>query len=255
MGHRLFVREIRGVSLTPAGSLVVEHAARILAGVTALQLDVDSLGDRLAGRVAVGAFPAAMSVLVPHAVATLGIDHPGLRVTLAEASTPTLLRDVRSARVDLVVIGAGAGLPDYDLDGLSAHRIFAGDLCVAVPAGHRLSASTSVHVGELAGEAWISGIGSAGDPQFAAWPTLVDPVIRYRVRGWPARLGLVAAGLGVCLLPELAARSVPAGVTVIGVDDPTWPGRYTMAVSKKKPSAAVMAVVAAFRSAADDLKR
>jgi DNA-binding transcriptional LysR family regulator len=121
-----------------------------------------------------------------------------------------------------------AGLPDYDLSGLATHQVFASDLCVAVPVGHRLAAAARVAVHELAGEPWVIGDGSAGDPQFRAWPTLSDPVITHRARSWPARLGLVAAGLCICLIPELAAPSVPAGVTTIGVDDPTWLGRVTL---------------------------
>ena len=63
----------------------------------------------------------------------------------------------------------------------------------------------------------------------------------------------VAAGLGVCLLPELAARSVPAGVTVINVDDPTWLGRRTLALCRAQPAEPVLVVVAALRSAAAHL--
>jgi len=254
VGYPLFVREVRGVSTTPAGALVAEHAARILGGVTALRRDLDGLGDHLSGRVAVGAFPAAMSALVPHAVAHLADAHPGLVVTLAEASTPALLRDLRGARLHVAVIGVGAGLPDYDLAGLRRHPIPAGDLCVAVPADHRLAARGAVPARELAGEPWIAGAGSAGDPQFLAWPTLSDPVIRHRVRSWPARLGLVAAGLGICLLPELAAVSAPPGVVTVTVDDPAWPGRRTVALTVPEPGAAELAVVTALRTAADRIR-
>ena len=255
LGYRLFIREVRGVSVTPAGALLAEHAARILGGVETLLHDLHSLDDRLAGRVAVGAFPAAMSVLIPRAVAHLGTEHPGLTVALTEASTPALLRDLRGGRLEIAVIGAGTGLPDYDLSELATHQVYAGDLCVAVPAGHRLARSRAVAVHDLADEPWIAGIGAAGDPQFAAWPTLKEPLVRFRVRGWPARLGLVAAGLGVCLLPELAALSVPAGVTVIGVDDPTWLGRRTVALTRPDPAGSVLAVVAALRAAADGMGR
>lgn len=252
-GYRLFAREVRGVSVTPAGALLVEHAARILGGVGALHHDLVSLGDRLAGRVAVGAFPTAMPVLVPRAVAQLSTEHPGLLVTLTEASTPTLLRDLRGGRLDVAVIGVGAGLPTYDVDGLVSRQIYAGDLCVAVPVGHRLASSSVVAVRELTDEAWIAGTGSAGDPQFTAWPTLTDPVIRFRVKAWPARLGLVAAGMGVCLMPELAARSVPDGVTTVRVEDPNWLGRRTLALTRSEPSDAALAVVTALRSAAGEI--
>ncbi|WP_264015119.1 LysR family transcriptional regulator [[Mycobacterium] manitobense] len=252
-GYRLFAREVRGVSLTPAGAVVVEHAARVLGATAALRHELDGLGDRLAGRVAVGAFPAAMAVLVPRAVARLAVEHPGLSVSLREAATPALLRELRAGRLGVAVIGAGAGLPDYDVDGLAARRIYAGDLCVAVPVGHRLAAAGPVAVRELADEAWIAGTGSAGDPQFTAWPTLSDPVIRHRVAGWPARLGLVAAGLGICLMPELAAKSVPDGVTTVAVDDPNWLGRSTMALTAVDAGDEAGAVVAALRSVAAEI--
>jgi DNA-binding transcriptional LysR family regulator len=252
-GHPLFIREARGARVTPAGAIVVEHAGRILASVDALEQDLAGLGDRLAGRVKLGAFPAAMSVLAPRAVALLRTEHPGLQVSLSEAATPTLLRQLRAGRLGVAVIGAGAGLPDYDLAGLEHEIVLAGGLRVAVPPGHRLARAGLVAVAELAGEPWIVGDDAGGDPQFRAWPTLADPVISYAVRGWPARFGLVAAGLGLCLVPEIAALSVPAGVTTIGVEDPGWLGRMTVAVTPCEPAAEAAAIVDALRRAGDDI--
>jgi len=248
-GLPLFVRNARGVSLSAAGATVVEHAGRILSGVDSLRRDLDGLGDRLAGRMRMGVFPTAAAVLAPRAIAGIAVDHPGLTILLSEASTPTLLRELRSGRLAVAVIGAGAGLPDYDLSGLATHQVFAGDLCVAVPVGHRLAAASTVAVHELAGEPWIIGDGTAGDPQFQAWPTLSDPMVAYRARSWPARLGLVAAGLGICLMPELAAPSVPEGVTTIRVDDPTWLGRAILAITQPGPTNDVLAVVGALQTA------
>lgn len=113
---------------------------------------------------------------------------------MSEAPTPTLLRQLRAGRLGIAVIGVGAGLPGYDLDGLSRQIVLAGRLRVAVPNGHRLASAGIVAAAELAGETWIAGDDSGGDPQFRAWPTIADPAIGYTVRGWPARFGLVAAG-------------------------------------------------------------
>lgn len=98
------------------------------------------------------------------------------------------------------------------------------------------------------------GEGHAGDPQFGAWPTLTDPVVALRTRGWQARLGLVAAGLGICLLPELAAPSVPDGVTTVRVEDPNWLGRVTLAVTRPTPGEAARAAVAALVAAGDGIR-
>jgi DNA-binding transcriptional LysR family regulator len=248
-GYPLFIREPRGVRVSAAGAVVVEHAGRILASVDALQQDLVVLGDRLAGRVKLGVFPAAMAVLAPRALALLRSEHPGLAVSLSEAATPSLLRQLRAGRLAVAVIGAGAGLPGYDLDGLTRQVVLAGHLRVAVPHGHRLATAAVVPVAELAGETWIAGDDSAGDPQFGAWPTLANPVIAYTSRSWPARFGLVAAGLGICLVPEVAALSVPAEVATVGVDDPGWPGRMTVAVARHRPSAEAAAVMDALREA------
>ncbi|MEW2500887.1 MULTISPECIES: LysR substrate-binding domain-containing protein [unclassified Amycolatopsis] len=253
-GQALFVREGRGVRVSAAGAVVVAHAGRILAGLQALEQDLAGLDDRLAGRVRLGAYPSATAVLVPRAVARLRTEHPGLEVALTEAATPTLLRFLRARRLDVAVIGVGAGLPDYDLAGLDQEVVSAGGLCVAVPSGHRLAGADVVPVAELAGETWIAGPGGGDDPQFRAWPTLTEPVIGHAVRGWPARLGLVAAGLGVCLMPEVAALSVPAGVVTVGVEDPSWPGRRTVAVFPPVRGAEAGGVVAALRQAGDDLR-
>ncbi|GAA4526319.1 LysR family transcriptional regulator [Amycolatopsis samaneae] len=253
-GAPLFVREGRGVRVSPAGAVVVEHAGRILAGVETLRQDLAALGDRVAGRIKLGAFPSATAVLAPRALARLRADHPRLEVALAEAPTPTLLRQLRAGRLAVAVIGVGAGLPDYDLAGLDQRIVFAGDLCVAVPAGHRLAEAGTAPVAELAGETWVVGEDAGGEPQFGAWPTLTDPVIGHVVRGWPARLGLVAAGLGLCLVPEIAALSVPTGVVTIGVDDPGWLGRATVALTAPAAGAEAAAVVAALRHAGEEIR-
>jgi DNA-binding transcriptional LysR family regulator len=253
-GYPLFIREGRGVRVSPAGAVVLEHAGHILAGVDALRQDLTALDDRLAGRIKLGAFPSATAVLVPRALARLRTEHPRLDVALAEGPTPTLLRQLRARRLGVAVIGVGAGLPDYDLTGLEQEIVFAGGLCVAVPAEHRLAGAGVVSVAELAGETWVAGDGADGDPQFRAWPTIADPVIGHVVRGWPARLGLVGAGLGLCLVPEVAARSVPAGVVTIAVEDPSWLGRMTVAVTAAAPSAEATAVVTALRRAGEDIR-
>jgi DNA-binding transcriptional LysR family regulator len=253
-GSALFVRGARGVRLSPAGRVVAEHAARVLSGVEALEQDLAGLQDRLAGRVVLGGFPTASAVLVPRTVARVGLRHPGLHISLREASSPVLLRRVRTGILDVAVIGVGEGLPAYDFDGLSPEVVFDGDLCVAVAATHRLASATRVPVAELHTEPWIIGQGSGSDPQFGVWPTLHDPRVRYAVRGWSARLGLVAAGLGISLLPELAAASVPLGVAVVGVDDPNWLGRRTVAITRPLRSSGVAAVVQALREVSDEMR-
>ncbi|WP_439381146.1 LysR family transcriptional regulator [Amycolatopsis lexingtonensis] len=251
-GTALFERHARGVRPSPGGALLARHATTALAVVDTAEQELAGLRDRLAGRLSIGAFPAAAAVLVPRALAVLRTRHPGLAVTLEEGATPALLSRLRGGRTEVVVIGVGDGLPGYDLGGLRQDVLTEDDLRVAVPAGHRLAHRPRVAVTDLRDETWIVGRGGRGEPQFGAWPTLEDPRVGHAVRSWTTRLGMVAAGLGIALLPGVAAASVPAGVVVVSVEDPSWRGRAAVAVTRHGRSAGATAMVDALREQAED---
>ncbi|WP_042394291.1 LysR family transcriptional regulator [Streptacidiphilus carbonis] len=249
-GAPIFDRTRRGVALTPAGQVLVRRATEVLADVAATELELAGLRDRLAGRLTIGAFPTAAMGLVPRAMAQVASDHPGLAVLLEEASTPALLRRLRTGRLAVAVIGVGHGLPDYDLSELRQTTVLQGDLLVVVPDTHRFAGHARVTVPDLAQEHWIAGDGGAGEPQFGAWPTLPDPHIAHTARSWSTRLGLVAAGLGVTVIPDLALPALPAGVRTVAVIDNHWPGRATVAVTRPRPSAQAQAMVTALQNQA-----
>ncbi|MEU2619386.1 LysR family transcriptional regulator [Streptomyces sp. NPDC007157] len=253
-GVPLFVRGARGVAPSPAGMLLARRAATVVNEIDAVGADLAGLRDHLTGRVVIAAFPSAATVLVPRALARLRHDHPGLVVELGEASSPTQLRQLRAHRIDVAVIAVGPDLPAYDVGGLLRDLLLDGGLLLAVPASHRFAGRGTIPVTELRDEAWIVGKGLRDDPQFGAWPTLDHPRIAYAAREWPTRLGLVAAGLGIAVLPELAAAAVPTGVRVVRVDDPAWLGRATVAVTARDRSPEVTATVEALRHEAAQLR-
>lgn len=252
-GAPVFDRGRRGVELTPAGRVLVRHATEILAGLAATELELAGLRDRLAGRLTIGAYPTAATALVPRAMAQVTSGHPGLAVLLEEASTPALLRRLRAGRLDVAVIGVGHGLPDYDLTGLRQTTVSRGDLLVAVPETHRFADRDGVTVPDLAHEQWITGEGAAGDPQFGAWPTLPDPHIAHTARSWSTRLGLVAAGLGITVIPDLAVPALPTGIRAVPVTDTHWPGRATVAATRPDPTPQARTMLTALQNQATRL--
>lgn len=254
-GAPIFDRTRRGVALTPAGQVLVRRATEVLADVAATELELAGLRDRLAGRLTIGAYPTAAMALVPRAMAQVTSGHPGLAVLLEEAATPALLRRLRMGRLDVAVIGVGHGLPDYDLSELRQTTVLQGDLLVVVPDTHRFAGHVGITVPDLAQEHWIAGDGAAGEPQFGAWPTLSDPHIAHTARSWSTRLGLVAAGLGITVIPDLALPALPAGVRAVAVTDSYWPGRATVAVTRPRPSAQAQAMVTALQNQAACLQK
>jgi DNA-binding transcriptional LysR family regulator len=251
-GTALFERRARGVRTTAAGELVVRRAARVLGEVDGVQLELAGLRDRLAGRLVVAAYPVAAAVLVPRAIARLLNRHPALDVELLEASSPVQLQRLRAGRLEVGLVATGEGLPDHDLSGLRTEPIRTGrGLGVAVCENHRLAARAVVDAVDLRTETWVVGTGGEGEPQFLAWPTLDDPHIGYRARGWPTRFGLVAAGLAISLVPGVAADAVPRGVRWLPVRDPAPAlDRTTYAVTAAEPSGAATAMVDALRAEA-----
>ena len=248
-GAELFERLPRGVRPTAAGEVVVRRARRVLGEVDGALQEVAGVRDRFAGRLVVSGFPTASAVLLPRAISRLRARHPDLRVDLQEAASPVQLRRLRAGRVEAAVVAVGEGLPEVDLDGLRTEtlRIPRGP-GVAVGPGHRFADLDVVDVDDLAGETWIVGTGPAGEAQFGPWPGLADPRVGHEVRHWATRFGLVAAGLGITLVPGLAADSVPRDVRWLPVRDPADPpDRSLLAVTAQNPSGAAAAWVRAVR--------
>ncbi|MBR8742739.1 LysR substrate-binding domain-containing protein, partial [Nocardiopsis sp. MG754419] len=95
--------------------------------------------------------------------------------------------------------------------------------------------------------------GGRGEPQFGPWPTLERPRVGFEAQGWPTRLGLVAAGLGVCVLPGFAVGILPHRVVWRAVHDPEfrrW--RETVVLTREEPSRNAQAMLRAVKAAFED---
>ncbi len=244
-GAPLFERHARGVRPTAAGEILIRHAGEVLERVAAASNELAGLNDRLDGRLAVGAFPTAAASLVPLAIARLMRPNPGLRVRLIEASTPAQLHALRRRRLEVAVLATGEGLPEYDVDGLRLTPLVATQgVGVAVGDSHRFAGREWVRPEELTDQGWIVGPNAADAPEFGVWPGIDSPHIAFSVRNWPTRLGLVAAGLGIALMPGFAASMIPQGVTWVRVrDGQTGLRRSMFAVTGPDPSPRALGMI------------
>jgi DNA-binding transcriptional LysR family regulator len=247
VGAPLFTRHARGVRPTAAGEALVRHAGRVLDNVAAASQELAGMRDRLAGRLIVGGFPTATAALLPRAVARLLTSHPGLTVRLMEAPTPSQLVALRRRRLEVAVLATGEGLPEHDLDGLHLSELRSGrGAGVAVAETHPFAIRDWVDSEELVDQTWVVGASVAGSSEFGAWPGIEEPQVSFAVRDWPTRLGLVAAGLGIAVVPGLAAPALPRGVHWIPVRDQGGGlRRQVWAVTTDQASAAAGAMVRA----------
>ncbi|HEY2651670.1 MAG TPA: LysR substrate-binding domain-containing protein [Solirubrobacteraceae bacterium] len=250
VGAKLFERGSRGVRATQRGELLLRRAKAILAQVDAAMLEQDELGEPLSDRLTVGAFPTALAALVPQALARVRAEHPALEVKIREGGTDAQLRRLRAGRIDVGVIAVGAGL-EYGLEDLEFDQLMRGQAHLIVSAQHRFAERDWVNVAELEDERWIVGEADRSGPQFGAWPTLErGPNIAYTLRDWPGRFGLVAAGLGVAVIPSLLLPALPPGVRALRVEDPQPFRREVLAVTHPDRTASTQTVITAMRKEA-----
>ncbi|MER5736556.1 MULTISPECIES: LysR family transcriptional regulator [Streptomyces] len=220
-GTPLLIRTGREMRLTQAGEVLVRHAAGILAGLTAAEEEVAAIAGLRAGRVRLVSFPSGSSTLVPTALAALRAAHPGTRVSLVEAEPPRSVEMLREGDCDIALaFRYGAGQAPGEWDDLVVRPLLTDRLVGLVPEAHPLAGAGSVGIAELAGDSWI-----AGCPRCRR--QLVDvceeagfaPRIDFATDDYPAVVGLVGAGLGVAVLPELAIESVrPKGARTVAVE-------------------------------------
>lgn len=209
VGTPLLVRTGREMRLTQAGEALVRHAAGIISGLTAAEEEVAAIAGLRAGRVRLVSFPSGSSSLVPAALAALRAAHPGTRVSLEEAEPPRSVEMLREGECDVALAFQYAGGRSGEWDDLVVRGLLTDRLVGLVPERHPLAGAESVGIGELAGESWIAGCPRCRRQLVEACEKAgFVPRIDFATDDYPAVVGLVGAGLGVAVLPQLAIDSV-----------------------------------------------
>lgn len=240
-GVQVFDRLPRGVALTEQGRLLLPHAEAILDRLTTAERDLDALHRLGSGRLRVGAFPTAVAALVPRALAAFGAAHPEVTLSLIEGLTPGLLKHLAAGDADVVVVSTSPAEP-LDAAHADLHHLLDEQLLVAVSREHRLARRRVVRLADLADDAFIVGSARAEDTLLrASLPSGFRPRIGIVAAEWTGKLGCVAAGLGVALVPALAVRGTPADIVLLRLhpDDESVRRIYAATVTGRTRSPAV----------------
>lgn len=222
-GTPLLIRSGREMRLTEAGRALVRHATGILAGLTAAEEEVAAIAGLRAGRVRLVSFPSGSSTLVPMALAELRAAHPGTRVSLVEAEPPGSVEMLRSGDCEIALAFRYPQMGEEasgEWDDLVLRPLLNDRLVGVVPEGHKFAGAGAVGIAELAGEPWIAGCPRCrGHLVEVCESEGFTPRIDFATDDYPTVIGLVGAGLGVAVLPELALESVRTkGATTLEVE-------------------------------------
>ncbi|WHT16880.1 LysR family transcriptional regulator [Crossiella sp. CA-258035] len=209
-GTPLVVRCGRKMRLTEAGTELVRRAGLVLAEVAAAERAVAELAGRRAGQVRLVVFPSGSATLVPPVAARIGREHPDIRLSLTEAEPPESVELLRAGECDLALAFTYPGEPEpAETPGLMTVRLFTDPLVALLPAGHRLCAAPEVALSDLSGEHWIAGCARCREHLVHACAAAgFRPDITFATDDNLAVQGLVAAGLGVAVVPELMLNAV-----------------------------------------------
>ena len=230
LGARLVQRLPRGVRLTQAGELTVQHARAVLARLAMAETQLKALANLEGGRLRLGAFASANTSLVPRAIARFRQRHPKVELSLAGTDADRNLAAVRAGDLDLALV------TDWDLespgiaDSIELLPIVEDELLIAVGHGHRLARQRRLGLRDLADETWIEGAhpDCLGPLERFCQAAGFAPRIGFHCDDWHGKQALVAAGVGVMLFPTLALPSAHADL-VLCAPRPTLPPRRILA--------------------------
>jgi len=216
-GAVLVERRARGVHLTEAGRALVAHADVILARLADAEAELEAIAGLRGGRLRLVSFPTAGATIAPLAIARFRERHPGVEVTLAPREPDDALDCLKAGECDIALTVEAGCAPIAD-PAIERHQLLDDPFYLCLPAGHRVARKARVRVADLAEESWILGTtGRCPDGvvlERACQAAGFEPRVAFQSDDYNAIQGFVAAGVGVCLIPDLALVAVRDDVVI-----------------------------------------
>ncbi|TVL90188.1 LysR family transcriptional regulator [Streptomyces sp. SAJ15] len=224
LGVALFARRGRAVALTPAGRAFLVSTERALAEVDRAAESVRADADPAAGKVAFGFLHTLGWETVPGLIRAFRVDHPRVRFQLVQNYGEAMLERMRAGDLDLCLTSPVPDAPD-----LVARRLDEQKLRLVVPEDHRLAGRKRIRLAEASAELFVTlepGYGLRRITDALCAEAGFTPRIAFEGEEAETLRGLVAAGLGVALLPPPAVPrpgvaeltvTAPRAVREIGV--------------------------------------
>lgn len=253
-GLTLLERHSRGVQLTAAGQTLVEHADGILARLHAAEEELSAIAGLRGGELRMASFPTAGATLMPVAIARFRASYPEVRLTLAEGEPEEIAPRLHAGEFDLALLfefsdpedaiaqttagdaspseAAAAPIGTGYAEAREQRIELLGDpMYLALPRQHPLARRRRLHLEDLRDQAWVQTSASSPCARFVVrccHAAGFEPVVAFESDDYQTVQGLVATGVGVALIPELALSAVRDDIVVRALS-PHPPGRHVIA--------------------------
>lgn len=218
LGAALFVREPRGVRLTPAGEAALPFARAALVAADDVRDAVRQGVAGVRGRLSIGFIGSAIAELLPQLISPFRVAYPLVELVLQETSSVEIVAAIASRQLDLGLVR----LPLTGSHPVDVTVIERDELAVALPAHDTLAVRSSLSLGDLTNRDFI----------LFSPISVLNPIIRMACQnaGFSPRvaqeavqvqtiLSLVEAGLGVALIPARSTRFATSRVRIVPLQD------------------------------------
>lgn len=233
VGVPLLLRLRTGPVLTDAGRLLVSHADAAICRLEQAERELAELSGLGCGQLRLISFPSASATIGTRAATELRRLHPEIQLSLAEADPEVSIPALKRGEHDLALIY------DFELNPFEPGRdleltlLLTERMHVVLPPDHRLADQPAIDLADLEGEQWLGGNLGGSCRELTVLSCLMagfEPEISFETSDYNVMQSMIAAGLGVTLLPDLALAFTHPGVKVIPVT-PKAPVRRVWAAS------------------------
>jgi LysR family hydrogen peroxide-inducible transcriptional activator len=202
LGTKLFDRLGRSVRLTEAGRAFISHARAILGQMEQARSSVANKNADRRGSIAVGAIPTVAPYLMPGYTARFAKKYPDARLRIIEETTSVLVDGLRDLSIDVAILALPLRHKDLEIFPIRTEPLYA-----VLRRNHPSAAARSLALKDLRGESFVMlrdghcfrdlSIGACAHAR-------ITPNIAFESGQFSSLLGMVAAGIGVSLIPEMA---------------------------------------------------
>jgi LysR family hydrogen peroxide-inducible transcriptional activator len=217
LGTRLFDRLGRSIRLTDAGRTFLPHARSVLHQTELARNEVDGGRRDARGTVTVGVIPTIAPYYMPRRIAAFTRKFPESSLRIVEETTPILVESLRNLALDIAILSLPLKQRDFEIVPLLTERLYA-----ALPADHPRADAPALALRELRDERFVLLRDShcfRDIALVACERAKLDPRVVFESGQFSSLLGMVAAGVGVTLVPEMAIdRS--SGCRFVRIADP-----------------------------------
>ncbi len=251
LGVKLFDRSRRSIQLTDAGAYFLKEARQVLSHLEQAAETSRRIYNGQAGRLVVGFVGSVIHTFLPEGLRIFRERFPDVELVLQELNTADQVKSLHARRIDVGFFYLGAHDPL-----LASRPLIEAPLLVVLPRKHALSNRKSVQIKELAKEPFIANTRSTEPVVRDAFISLchsagISPRITQEAGQVQTVLGLVASGLGACLLPDFCKNIRRPGVQYVPLSGSAPTVKLGMAWHKDNDSALVKSFVSVIESASN----